>query len=503
MAVERTGQGSTTEAFPAQDEPQAAGAAGGGAGGGPLGMLGGLFGGGGGNPLAMIGGLFGGGAAGGAGGALGGLLGGGDPLSALVGAGCKMLGLPPALTDAVKLVGGAMTGDVMMLAQGGAGLAGDLSQGAQRQNKHQAHSEYAPCRDHERASCGYSRAPARGCEDTRSHQAWPPRGCGAPPRVWGPDIPQLSASSRPAPSGSHLPLNLSDLRPLQPPAPCVPPRRADPSVPSPGPTVQDVQTQKELGAYQTIQNHFCEAESANAFLHLHDGRLAFGDLMALSNNPCTPPDLKQAARFLIENPESFQKINQPGSNGTFVTRASLQSQINSDEYKLRPANGSSGAPGDIRLDDPIPAGDNTLDEDDNSTSSTDSTDYASRSGSPAGASGGGSDISNILNDPSMSLEDKIEQILAKLGNEADNDILSVTKEMDANHTKQVAADKDSKTSSGGNADAKATADNKANDLNMKLQQLMEKKKQLHDTLSNVMASYADMAKLSIQNMGRA
>lgn len=102
-------------------------------------------------------------------------------------------------------------------------------------------------------------------------------------------------------------------------------------------------------------------------------------------------------------------------------------------------------------------------------------------------------IKDILNDKSLSIEEKIEMILVVLENRADDQMLSVTQQMDQNDDKKTNKDDRKKVTQLEKVDR---------DLNFKMERLMKRKEQLANLLSTMEMKFASMAQTAIANMGR-
>ncbi len=120
-----------------------------------------------------------------------------------------------------------------------------------------------------------------------------------------------------------------------------------------------------------------------------------------------------------------------------------------------------------------------------SASSKSSSSSSSRSRDPS--------IKDILNDKSLSVEEKIEMILMVLENRTDDQMLSVTQEQDKNDDKKSSKDDRKKM---------AQLDKVDRDLNFKMERLMKRKEQLSNLLSTMEMKFASMAQTAIANMGR-
>ncbi|HYO73234.1 MAG TPA: hypothetical protein VEU33_44935 [Archangium sp.] len=321
---------------------------------------------------------------------------------ALIDAAGNALGLPPAVTNAAKVAVGAMTGNVMLAADGAMGLAQELTKNPP------ATTEYAPPADSARACEGYASPPAWGC----------------------------SPSGR----GSHLDPKMNDY----------------------------------FHALQTLQQNFRYLDATDGKL---DGNLSRGDLQRISQDARVSPELRQAARFLVDNPGYFERLDNTGApkrmqglregaaNDDCFTQHSLQNELNTVRADF------------ARYGQPTGMG-----------------------GAPSGSTGGtaSSSMKGIINDPSMSLEEKIEAILMALTEKMDGEILQTMDDLAAAQDKQAGI-------KNGKGDEKALSDSQRDidRLNLRLQKLVEKRKTMFEMMSTLSMKFNEMAKTALSNMRSA
>ena len=360
---------------------------------------------------------------------LGNVLGGVTSLlsgGALIDAAGNALGLPPAITNAAKVAVGAMTGNVMLAADGAMGLAKELTKNPP------ATTEYKPPADSARACEGYASPPPPGT---------PTSGTSGPAQACG--------DTR----GSHLDPKMNDY----------------------------------LHALQTLQQNFRYLDATDGKL---DGNLSRGDLQRISQDARVSPELRQAARFLVDNPGYFERLDTSAgvfsmgqvfrdmSNDDRITMGNIQNEIfkvkaDFDQYG-RPASTGSRAPS-------TPTG-----------SATGSSPPGSTSGTAS------SSMKGIINDPNMSLEEKIETILTALTEKMDGEILQVMDELAAAQDKQAGI-------KNGKGDEKALSDSQRDidRLNLRLQKLVEKRKMMFEMMSTLSMKFNEMAKTALSNMRSA
>jgi len=112
--------------------------------------------------------------------------------------------------------------------------------------------------------------------------------------------------------------------------------------------------------------------------------------------------------------------------------------------------------------------------------------------------GGGASVKGILDNPNMSIEDKIQAILMSISENTDDEVLGVLNEMASTRDQQA-------TLGTSEADKKKAAklETGMHELNLRLQRLMEKRKAMFDLMSNMSSKFHEMAKTAISNLRSA
>lgn len=201
---------------------------------------------------------------------------------------------------------------------------------------------------------------------------------------------------------------------------------------------------------------------------VRDGLVSRADLERLRDNPTSHGQLREAAQFLLDHPEYFSRLEMAAGVGG---RDGIVGMIDVDAELRRTPGTSKGAGGSKESDGP---------------------------GSTGPAQTGSKDLSAIIDDPNLSLEEKIQLVLSKLMEQLDAEIMET---MDA---QAKAADGKGGGKAGGTDEA-AGHKSKANaeKLQLKLQQLMERRKQMFELMTNMSMKFNEMAKAAISNLGRA
>jgi hypothetical protein len=111
---------------------------------------------------------------------------------------------------------------------------------------------------------------------------------------------------------------------------------------------------------------------------------------------------------------------------------------------------------------------------------------------------GGPGMRGIINDPCMSLEEKIEAILMNLTQKMDDEILQTMDDLAA------AQDKQSRIKNGkGDEKALTEAQRDIDRISMRLQKLIEKRKMMFEMMSTLSMKFNEMAKTALSNMRSA
>jgi hypothetical protein len=354
---------------------------------------------------------------------------------ALIDAAGNALGLPPVMTNAIKTVAGAVTGNVLLVADGAVGVARELSQ------NQAAYTEYAAPKDEKVACEGYARPERQGS-------------------TWG-----SSSETR----GSVAP---GEVRPDG---------------------VLDPSILQYRDALKTLEANFTLLDTMD---NVKNGKFTRKTLEKAANGANVPESVREAARFLLEHPEyrtQLDTASQKGGmvDGTFSTkdvRAAL-SDVNARIAQHGVRGESPSAPM------PPPPG----------------TSYGTRppvggtrpeepSRPPSSTSGGSasSSVKGIINDPSLSLEEKIEAILMALTERMDGDILQTMDDLAAAQDRQSGI-------KNGKGDEKALADAQrdVDRIQMRLQKLIEKRKMMFEMMSTLSMKFNEMAKTALSNMRSA
>jgi len=235
---------------------------------------------------------------------------------------------------------------------------------------------------------------------------------------------------------------------------------------------------EELSALQNILSSFDSLNVPDGFIR--DKVLSREELERAASDADTSPALKRSLRYVLDHPSLLDRLSRSKGYGVSgISRSDLEIGI---EDARRGARASK--PTTSKTSTPKPATSSGSSGTSKSSSSS-SKSSSSRSSDPS--------IKDILNDKSLSIEEKIEMILMVLENRVDDQMLSVTQQMDQNDDKKSNKDDRKKV---------AKLDKVDRDLNFKMERLMKRKEQLSNLLSTMEMKFASMAQTAIANMGR-
>ena len=421
-----------------------------------------------------------------------------SPFTAVIDAGAKLLGLPPVLTDALKVAASVATGDVFSILQNSTRLLQDLA-------SQPAETEYTgPLADEayggsegwaSTAGLTVSSSGEGDAEELRALQTLRDafeqmnRDHGflgafgdkvitekeLRETAEDPDAPlelkraaryvldhpdlleQLSRSRE----GDDVGIAPSDVDLMLEQA-----RGGGSGGPRPAPIDSD-----ELTALRTVLRNFDALNTEWVDGLARDKVLTRSELEEAAARPDTAPSLKRALRYLLDHPSLLDRLT---ASAGFADRRGIARNDLQLAIEDASASGPSKTGTAPKTSPTSPAGTGAATPKKKSTSKDPS-------------------LTDILNDKSLSVEEKIELILMVLENRADDQMLAVTRQLDDNDDKKSAKDDRKKV---------AQLDKVDRDLNFKLERLMKRKEQLSNLLSTMEMKFASMAQTAIANMGR-
>jgi hypothetical protein len=371
------------------------------------------------------------------------------PLASVVDFAGDKLGLPPLLTNSIKAAAGVMTGNVMMVASGAMGVMSEL------QKNPPAQTEFCPSPDPARAQEGYAKATHPVSTATRSDST---AGSTAAER------PSSTASASGAGQLDPVYLEYRD-------------------------------------ALRTLAVNF---DLLDTLYGAKTGKFDVRTLQLAAVDDKLPQGVRDAARFMIAHPQFRNMVDTAGKGGRvdgtlsqLDVRKAL-TKVNDDiaRYGIRDtASPAPSAPAPAPSPAPSTPPVGSTPSPGQPSTPVESAPPSTPKPPPGGERSG---VSDILNNPNMSLEEKIQAILMLITRDTDEEILDVMKEMASIREERAGLGTDQKSKS---KDAKL--ETTFQELNLRLQKLMEKRKQMFDLMSTLSSKFNEMAKVAIQNMGRA
>ncbi|MCE9667327.1 hypothetical protein LY474_05815 [Myxococcus stipitatus] len=189
-----------------------------------------------------------------------------------------------------------------------------------------------------------------------------------------------------------------------------------------------------------------------------DNVMTRDNLQALLDSPAASSTLKRAAQFFKDHPEYYDRLEMAAGTGT--------------------RDGIVGRP-DVTA----------------ALGQADSLVGTSSSGSRASS---GASVKGIVDNPRMSIEDKIQAILTNITSETDDEIMDVMQDMaDARDQKATLGTSEADKKKG------AKLESSMQELELRLQRLVEKRKAMFDLMSNMSSKFNEMAKTAISNLRSA
>ncbi|MBN8226167.1 hypothetical protein JYK02_01440 [Corallococcus macrosporus] len=185
-----------------------------------------------------------------------------------------------------------------------------------------------------------------------------------------------------------------------------------------------------------------------------DGKVTLADLGAVLDSPAASATLKRAAQFFTDHPEYWHRLEMAASGG----RDGVASWQDLDAALDAVPKQSGGS----------------------------------------GRSTGGTRARDIVDNPNMSIEQKVQALLMGITEDTDSELLDVMNEM-------ASAREERATLGGSDADKArgAKLDTSMQELELRLQTLMEKRKAMFDLMSNMSSKFNEMAKTAISNLRSA
>lgn len=257
-------------------------------------------------------------------------------------------------------------------------------------------------------------------------------------------------------------------------------------------------------ALRTIAANFGMLDTLNS---KQNSKFDLSTLQQAAQNPNLSPELRSAARFLLEHPEYRNMLDTAGKGGSAdgtISQLDVQSalkKVNDDitQYGVRqPSTSCPSKPPPVGTPSNPGTPGTPVETKPPSTGQPSPPVESAPAPKPGGCSRPSSSVSDIINSPNMSMEEKLQALLTLITQDTDDEILGVMKEMSTarDERAKLGTDESSRTRA-------AKLETTMEQLNLRLQKLMEKRKQMFDLMSNISSKFNEMAKQAIQNLGRA
>ncbi|MFY1830014.1 hypothetical protein ACN47A_29130 [Myxococcus fulvus] len=214
------------------------------------------------------------------------------------------------------------------------------------------------------------------------------------------------------------------------------------------PTSKDPDFREYLEAVAVLRDNWGTFDTASG---VKDDRVTRADMLALLSNQGASSTLKKAAQFFKDHPEYFDRLEMAaGIDGRDGIIGLLDVKAELEQSK------------DVKTNTPSKAG---------------------------------SSVRGIVDNPRMSIEDKVQAILGAISSDTDDEIMEVMEQM-------ATAGEDRATLGSTDVDKKKAAklDGDMRELELRLQRLLEKRKAMFDLMSNMSAKFNEMAKTAISNL---
>jgi hypothetical protein len=238
-------------------------------------------------------------------------------------------------------------------------------------------------------------------------------------------------------------------------------------------------------ALKTLNANFTLFDTVD---NVKNGKFTRQTLEKVANGAQMPESVREAARFLLAHPEYRAQLDTASQKGGFVDGTFSTKDVRAALSDVEERISKYGVRGESKASPPPGTGIGTR-----PPSSGTKPEEPTR---PPSTSGPG--VKDIIKDPSLSLEDKIEAILQGITEKMDGEILGLMDELAAAQDRQSGI-------KNGKGDEKALADSQRNidRISLRLQKLVEKRKMMFEMMSTLSTKFHEMAKTALSNMRSA
>ncbi|OJH35554.1 hypothetical protein BON30_38630 [Cystobacter ferrugineus] len=246
----------------------------------------------------------------------------------------------------------------------------------------------------------------------------------------------------------------------------------------------DPEMKDYLQSLQTLERNFQYLDATDGKM---EGYLRLSDLQRIAGDRRVSPELREAARFLVANPGYFERLD-VSTDATGLLGGVSRVFKNDNAFCVQDLRGEIG-----KVKAELASGGTARPPPGQPCPTTGGSTSGSTSGSTASSS-----VKGIINDPNMSLEEKINAILMNLTEKMDDEILQTMDSLAAAQDKKAGISNEK-----GNEKSLTEAQRDIDRLSMRLQQLVEKRKTMFEMMSTMSMKFNEMAKTALSNMRSA
>lgn len=239
-------------------------------------------------------------------------------------------------------------------------------------------------------------------------------------------------------------------------------------------------------ALKTLNANFTLFDTVD---NVKNGKFTRQTLEKVSNGAQLPESVREAARFLLAHPEYRAQLDTASQKGGFVDGTFSTKDVRAALSDVEERISKYGVRGESKAAPQQPGTGIGTRPPVSGTKPEEPTRPPSSNGPSA---------KDIIKDPSLSLEEKIEAILQGITEKMDGEILGLMDDLAA------AQDRQSRIKNG-KADEKTLADSQRDidRITLRLQKLVEKRKMMFEMMSTLSTKFHEMAKTALSNMRSA
>jgi hypothetical protein len=239
-------------------------------------------------------------------------------------------------------------------------------------------------------------------------------------------------------------------------------------------------------ALKTLDANFTLFDTVD---NVKNGKFTRQTLEKVADRTNTPESVREAARFLLAHPEYRTQLDTASQKGGFVDGTFSTKDVRAALSDVEARIAKYGVRGESQARLPPPPG---------SAAGTQPPATQPPATQPTRSGPASSSVKNIINDPNMGLEEKIQAILMALTERMDGEILDTMDDLAAAQDKKAGISNEK-----GNEKALSDAQRDIDRITMRLQQLVEKRKMMFEMMSTMSMKFNEMAKTALSNMRSA